>query len=155
MCGYAKSCVVMQSHVWLCKVMCGYAKELNSFASTTLKNVAARKAVENVWLDFCAMKCQIYTLLSQDMLNQSRSISDFHAIMKDSLNDMKTRAPIFKVVSRARPFTDSCPPGRKRLVTLAHTFGDFPHDSWGTVLPCIAYRELCFFYTSVICSRIN
>ena len=27
------------------------------------------------------------------------------------------------LVSRARPFTDSCSPGRKGLVTHAHTFG--------------------------------
>ena len=59
------------------------------------------------------------------------------------------------VVSRARPLTDSCPPGRKGLVTRAHTFGDFPHDSWGTVLTRVLLRELWVFYTSVICSRIN
>ena len=28
-----------------------------------------------------------------------------------------------QLVSRARPFTDSCSPGRKGLVTRAHTFG--------------------------------
>ena len=48
--------------------------------------------------------------------------------------------------------TDSCPPGRKDLVICAHTFGDFPHDSWGTVLPSVLLIGSCvFFYTSVIC----
>ena len=47
----------------------------------------------------------------------------------------------------ARPFTDSCPPGRKGLVTHAHTFGDFPHDSWGTVLPRVLLIGSCGFFT--------
>ena len=32
-------------------------------------------------------------------------------------------SPNRNLVSRARPFTDSCSPGRKGLVTHAHTFG--------------------------------
>ena len=60
-----------------------------------------------------------------------------------------------KVVSQARPFTDSCPLKLKGLVTCAHTFSDFPHDLGNFTSKCIAYRELCLFYTSVIQLRIN
>ena len=52
-----------------------------------------------------------------------------------------------KLVSRAKPFTDLCPPGRKGLVTRAHTFSDFPHDSWGTVLPRVLLIGSCGFFT--------
>ena len=51
------------------------------------------------------------------------------------------------LVSQARPFTDSCPPGWKGLVTSAHTFGDYPHDSWGTVLPRVLFIGSCGFFT--------
>ena len=50
------------------------------------------------------------------------------------------------LVLRARPFTDSCPLGRKGLVTCAHSFGDFPHDSWGTVLPSVLLIGSCVFF---------
>ena len=50
------------------------------------------------------------------------------------------------LVSRARPFTDSCPPGRKSLVPCVHTSGDFPHDSWGTVPPRVLLIGSCVFF---------
>ena len=46
--------------------------------------------------------------------------------------------------SRARPFTDSCPPGRKGLVTRAHTFGDSQFME-NCTSACIACRGCVFF----------
>ena len=84
----------------------------------------------------------------QDMADRERSIAraatEEKAALEKELRDLHVELAECKaamseasvyVVSRARPFTDSCPPGRKGLVTRAHTIGDFPHDSWGTVLP--------------------
>ena len=64
---------------------------------------------------------------------------------------------LLSVVSRARPFTDSCPPGRKGLVTCAHTFGDFPHDSWGTVLPSVLLVGSCVFlhFRNLLAHKLN
>ena len=42
-------------------------------------------------------------------------------------------------------FTYSRPPGRKGLVTSAHTFVDFPHDPWGTLLPRVLLIGSCDF----------
>ena len=67
-------------------------RNYNSFASTTLKNVATRKAflkmfgriLHNEVSRLCSTK-------SKSMLSQSpRRISDFHAIVNDSLNVIKT-----------------------------------------------------------------
>ena len=75
------------------------------------------------------------------------SPSLFLVIMNSLLQKMRHLNCGGSLVSRARPFTDSCPPGRKGLITRAHTFGDFPHDSWGTILLRVLLIGSCVFFT--------